>query len=167
MFLSPPPQISLAIIMAYYFQRKCYFVSPQRSQKIVSNFTSITSSFFHEFQHFNCSSPGFCPFVHWFHLFYLPYPIYLPYLIFVTCLSLNYIANFSFCISSFLEGMWAPGVCVPWPRAGGDAGLEGLAGPLKAWGPGQGSLLPGPGGAVCPDWWRMKIGHEGWQNNLI
>lgn len=107
-----------------------------------------------------------CPLIS-FVLFCLPYPIYLPYLIFVTCLSLNYIATFSFCISSFLEGMWAPGVCVPWPRAGGDAGLEGLAGPLKAWGPGQGSLLPGPGGAVCPDWLRMKIGHEGWQNNLI
>ena len=155
--------------MACYFQRKCYFVSPQRSQKIVSNFTSMTSSFFHEFQPLQLFWPGvlpLCPLIS-FVLFCLPYSIYLPYLIFVTCHSLTYIANFSFCITSFLEGMWAPGVCVPWPRAGGDAGLEGLAGPLKAWGPGQGSLLPGPGGAVCPDWLRMKTGHEGWQNNLI
>ena len=48
--------------------------------------------------------------------------------------------------------MWAPGVCFPWtPRVGSDVRLEGLVEPLKAQGPGQGSLLPGPRGAMCPN----------------
>lgn len=151
------PKISLAIINALLLANKRLLcvVPSERPKNLCQISPEGQALFSHEFENFNCSGPQYCPFFCRFHLFFL-----LTWCNLFTSFRFYNLPSFvSMFISpselpAFLRRWWTPAVSSLGPVGWGRA--RGAAGSLKAQGLGQGSLLPGLGGAVCPDWMWMR-----------